>query len=59
MKQCRASEPKYNKQSLKGIGFWWLGTPEEGANWALFLASDAASWGTGKTIAVDGGQRLG
>ncbi len=31
-----------------------MGTPEEVANVALFLASDAASWVTGQTIAVDG-----
>ncbi len=31
-----------------------MGTPEEVANVTLFLASDAASWVTGQTIAVDG-----
>lgn len=35
-----------------------MGTPEEVANLAVFLASDAASWVTGQTIAADGGQML-
>ncbi len=35
-----------------------LGTPEEVANLAAFLASNAASWVTGQTIAADGGQML-
>ena len=32
-----------------------LGTPEDVANAALFLASDASSWMTGQTLVVDGG----
>jgi 3-oxoacyl-[acyl-carrier protein] reductase len=36
-----------------------LGTPEEVADVALFLASPYARWVTGQTIAVDGGQLLG
>lgn len=35
-----------------------MGRPEEVANVALFLASDLASWVTGQTIVVDGGQIL-
>ena len=35
-----------------------FGTPEEVANVALFLASDFASWVTGQTLVVDGGQAL-
>jgi 3-oxoacyl-[acyl-carrier protein] reductase len=45
--------------AIKGsIPFDRLGTPEEVANLAVFLASDAASWITGQTVAVDGGQML-
>ena len=32
-----------------------LGTVEDVANAALFLASDAASWMTGQTLVLDGG----
>jgi 3-oxoacyl-[acyl-carrier protein] reductase len=36
-----------------------LGVPEEVADVVLFLASPAARWVTGQTLAVDGGQLLG
>jgi NAD(P)-dependent dehydrogenase (short-subunit alcohol dehydrogenase family) len=36
-----------------------LGTPEDIANAALFLASDDASWITGTALVVDGGRLLG
>ena len=35
-----------------------LGEPEDIANAALFLASDAATWITGTTVVVDGGMLL-
>jgi len=43
---------------LNSIPFGRMGKPEEVANTVLFLASDLASWVTGQTIVVDGGQML-
>ncbi|HTN48510.1 MAG TPA: SDR family NAD(P)-dependent oxidoreductase [Burkholderiaceae bacterium] len=53
-----AADPLY-AQTLGRIPFGRLGTPEEIAEVALFLASSHARWVTGQTIAVDGGQLLG
>lgn len=36
-----------------------LGEPEDIANAALFLGSDASSWMTGSMLVVDGGMLLG
>jgi 3-oxoacyl-[acyl-carrier protein] reductase len=43
---------------LASIPHGRLGKPEEIASVAAFLASDLASWVTGQTIVVDGGQML-
>ena len=55
----KTTDPKLYNAILGRIRFGRLGTPQEIANVALFLASSAASWVTGQTIAVDGGQMLG
>jgi 3-oxoacyl-[acyl-carrier protein] reductase len=47
------------RQAEQKIPLGRLGRPEELANVAVFLASEAASYVTGQTILVDGGQTLG
>jgi 3-oxoacyl-[acyl-carrier protein] reductase len=54
----KASEPELYRRVLDGIPWGRFGAPGEIANAALFLASDLASWITGQTIVVDGGQSL-
>ena len=56
MKQHRS--PAFIKMMEDGIPLGRLGTPLDVANTALFLASDDASYITGTTIIVDGGQTL-
>ena len=53
----QAKDPLYDRV-LKSVPFGRMGTPEEVADVALFLASPQARWVTGQTIAVDGGQLL-
>jgi 3-oxoacyl-[acyl-carrier protein] reductase len=57
--QRKTSDPKLYQGTLRSIPWGRFGAPEEIANVALFLLSDKASWVTGQTIVVDGGQVLG
>lgn len=54
----RTSNPALYDATLKSIPWGRFGNPEEVANTALFLCSDLASWITGQTVIVDGGQTL-
>lgn len=56
MKQHRS--PAFIKMMEEGVPLGRLGTPRDVANAALFLASEDASYITGTTIIVDGGQTL-
>ena len=51
--------PELAPEYLKTIPLGRFGQPEDVANVVLFLASDAASYVTGQTVVVDGGQTLG
>lgn len=55
---AREKNPALYERILSGIPSGRYGTPKEIAHVATFLASDQASWVTGQTIAVDGGQSL-
>ena len=46
------------KRLLRGYVIRRLGEPDDAANMALFLASDAASWITGQTYPVNGGYTI-
>ncbi len=55
----RTEDPALYQGTLARIPFGRMGRPEEIASVALFLASNGASWVTGQSIVVDGGQLLG
>jgi 3-oxoacyl-[acyl-carrier protein] reductase len=57
--QAKTANPKLYKAIFDSIPWGRLGAPEEIANAALFLCSAQASWITGQTLTVDGGQMLG
>lgn len=56
--QRKSENPSLYQATLKSIPWGRFGAPEEIASVALFLVSDMASWVTGQTITVDGGQLL-
>lgn len=56
--RCRRETPDVYAEVEASIPFGRYGKPGEIANAALFLASPLASWVTGQTLVVDGGQVL-
>jgi 3-oxoacyl-[acyl-carrier protein] reductase len=55
----KKNAPALYEGTVKRIPWRRHGTPEEVARAIVFVASDAASWITGQTLVVDGGQVLG
>lgn len=55
----KKTNPQLYNGVLNSIPWGRLGHPEEIANAAVFLCSAQASWITGQTLTVDGGQMLG
>ncbi len=55
----RVDDPAYYEATLRGIPGGRLGRPEEVADAVVFLCSHRASWITGATLLVDGGEHKG
>ena len=51
----RLDDPQARETSMESIPWRRPGRPEEIAGLAVFLASDAADYGTGQTLVMDGG----
>jgi len=58
MTSVTTEHPERLKTALDTISLGRLGTPEDVADVALFLASPLARYVTGQTIVVDGGRSL-
>ncbi|WP_169566422.1 SDR family NAD(P)-dependent oxidoreductase [Sneathiella limimaris] len=56
-KQWESYREEGQKQLIENIHMRRLGTPEDIANAASFIASDASNWITGQILSVDGGHR--
>lgn len=56
--RAKTHNPDLYHNIVAGIPFGRMGTDQEVAEVALFLASDHARWITGQTLVVDGGQML-